>query len=86
MIIAKTDALLRVIKPEAVLILGDTNSSLAAIAAAAGAEVPPRVLLTDDAYRRFVSEGGLAERIAGKRLARAWRAAVRAAHPDDVDL
>ena len=26
------------------------------------------------------------ERIAGKRLARAWRAAVRAAHPDDVDL
>ena len=26
------------------------------------------------------------KRIAGKRLARAWRAAVRAAHPDDVDL
>jgi hypothetical protein len=25
-------------------------------------------------------------RIAGNRLARAWRAAVRTTHPDDVDL
>ncbi|MEI8373988.1 MAG: UDP-N-acetylglucosamine 2-epimerase (non-hydrolyzing) [Planctomycetota bacterium] len=33
LIIAKTDALLREIKPDAVLILGDTNSCLAAIAA-----------------------------------------------------
>jgi UDP-N-acetylglucosamine 2-epimerase (non-hydrolysing) len=33
LVIARTDALLRQIEPEAVLILGDTNSSLAAIAA-----------------------------------------------------